>query len=108
MGATAMTDVSDGLIADLRHIASASGVGIDLATAGLAADRDAVAAAAAQLGADPWSWVFGGGEDHALVACFPGALPAGWRAIGTVIGGEPRVRVDGADWTGRAGWESFN
>ena len=107
-GATAMTDVSDGLIADLRHLATASGVGIDVTTKGLAADRDAVAAAAAQLGVDPWSWVLGGGEDHALVACFPGGLPAGWRPIGTVVAGEPRVRVDGHNWTGYAGWESFN
>ena len=107
-GATAMTDVSDGLIADLRHIAASSGVGIDLTTPGLAADRDAVAAAAAQLGVDPWSWVLGGGEDHALVACFPGAPPPGWRVIGSVSSGDPRVRVDGHDWTGYAGWESFN
>ena len=34
-GATAMTDVSDGLVADLGHIATASGVGIDLSTAAL-------------------------------------------------------------------------
>src|SRR6476646_9451189 len=32
-GATAMTDVSDGLMADLGHIATASNVGIDLSTA---------------------------------------------------------------------------
>ncbi len=107
-GADAMTDVSDGLIADLRHIATASGVGIDLMTPGLAADRAGVAAAAEQLGVDPLSWVLGGGEDHALVACFPGELPTGWRAIGKVVAGEPRVRVDGRDWTGYAGWESFN
>src|SRR5258705_796847 len=66
-GATAMTDVSDGLIADLRHIATASGVGIDLSTAALSADRDAVAGAAAVVGGEVWEWVLGGGEDHAPV-----------------------------------------
>ena len=106
-GAQAMIDVSDGLIADLRHVAEASGVGIDLSTAALGADRDAVAAAAATVGADPWPWVLGGGEDHALVACFAGAAPPGWRVIGRVLDGPARVLVDGAEWSGYAGWESF-
>ena len=74
-GRAAMTDVSDGLLADLGHIADASGVGIDLSTAALAADRDALSPAAAVVGADAWSWVLGGGEDHALVACFAGNAP---------------------------------
>ena len=107
-GATAMTDVSDGLIADLRHVAVASGVGIDLTTEGLAADHDVLDGAAALLGADPWEWMLGGGEDHALAACFPGAPPAGWRTVGTVVAGAPRVGVDGRDWTGYAGWQSFD
>ena len=106
-GATAMTDVSDGLIADLAHIAQASGVGIDVSTAALAADRDAVAGAAAAVAADPWSWVLGGGEDHALVATFPGRPPTGWRPIGRVLNGPPRVLVDGAEWEGNPGWQSF-
>src|SRR5712675_1273585 len=99
-GATAMTDVSDGLIADLGHIATASGVGIDLSRSALSTDRDAVADAAAAAGADAWEWVLGGGEDHALVAAFPAALPAGWRAIGRVLDGPARVLVDGAKWDG--------
>ena len=107
-GATAMTDVSDGLIADLRHIAEASGVGIDLSTAGLADDHDAVAGAAVALGVDPWDWVLGGGEDHALVACFPGAVPPGWRVIGVVTDGPVGAHVYGAEWSGCAGWDSFN
>ena len=107
-GAIAMTDVSDGLVADLGHIATASGVTIDLEIAALGADRDALAPAAERLGVDPLVWVLGGGEEHALVACFPAAVPAGWRAIGSVREGPARVRVDGRDWTGYAGWESFN
>ncbi len=107
-GARAMTDVSDGLVADLRHIADASSVGIDLSTAALAADRDAVLQPAEVLGADAWSWVLGGGEDHALVAVFDGRVPDGWRVIGAVVDGPARVLVDGAEWAGPAGWQSFD
>ena len=106
-GAQAMIDVSDGLVADLRHVAEASGITIDLSTAALAADRDALSAAAGAVSTDPWSWVLGGGEDHALVACFAGAAPAGWRVIGRVLDGPARVRVDGQEWRGYAGWQSF-
>jgi len=106
-GAQAMIDVSDGLIADLRHVAEASGVGIDLSTAALAADHGALTAAAAAVGADPWAWVLGGGEDHALVACFADSAPAGWRVIGRVLDGPARVLVDGETWDGYAGWQSF-
>ncbi|OMC54638.1 thiamine-phosphate kinase [Mycobacterium sp. IS-836] len=106
-GAEAMIDVSDGLVADLRHVATASGVGIDLSTAALAVDRDALAAAAAAVGADPWSWVLAGGEDHALAACFAGPAPAGWRVVGRVLDGPARVLVDGAEWSGYAGWQSY-
>ena len=106
-GAQAMIDVSDGLVADLRHVAEASGVTIDLSTAALAADHDALTAAAAAVSADPWPWVLGGGEDHTLVACFAGPAPAGWRVIGRVLDGPARVLVDGAEWEGYAGWQSF-
>ena len=106
-GATAMTDVSDGLVADLGHIAHASGVGINVSTAALSADRDALSVVAATVGVDPWAWVLGGGEDHALVATFHGAPPKGWRAIGTVIDAPPRVLVDGEEWSGNPGWQSY-
>lgn len=106
--AQAMTDVSDGLIADLGHLAAASRVTIDVSTAALASDHRALAEAGAAVGADPWSWVLGGGEDHALVAVFPGAVPAGWRAIGRASDGPARVLVDGMPWGGAAGWQSYD
>jgi thiamine-monophosphate kinase len=107
-GAEAMTDVSDGLIADLRHITEASGVTIEVFTAALSADHQALTSAGAAVGADAWSWVLGGGEDHALVACFAGAVPAGWRVIGQVRDGPARVLIDGEERAGYSGWQSFD
>lgn len=107
-GATAMTDVSDGLLADLGHIATASGVVIDLCAEAFDADRAAVADAAAACGTDPLAWVLGGGEDHALAATFPGSPPDGWRVIGRVLDGPAQVLVGGDVWAGNPGWQSFD
>jgi thiamine-monophosphate kinase len=106
-GAQAMIDVSDGLVGDLRHLADASGVTVDVRTDALSADREVLLGAAEAVGVDPWNWVLGGGEDHALVAAFPGAVPKGWRVIGRVLDGPPAVFVDGVPWGGHAGWQSF-
>jgi thiamine-monophosphate kinase len=106
-GATAMTDVSDGLVADLGHIVHASHVSIDLSRDALGPHRDALQSAASAVQADPWVWVLTGGEDHALVATFPGAPPSGWDVIGTVRAGEPGVLLDGEKWHGDTGWQSF-
>jgi thiamine-monophosphate kinase len=106
-GATSMTDVSDGLVADLGHIARASGVGIDLSSDSLGAGLDPLTSAGAALAVNPWNWILGGGEDHALVATFPGPPPDGWRVIGRVLDGPAKVLVDGQSWRGQAGWQSF-
>ncbi|MFU8871134.1 thiamine-phosphate kinase [Micromonospora sp. SL4-19] len=106
-GATAMIDVSDGLLADLGHVARASGVGIDLTRDAFEVPRQMRDAAQA-LGVDPYSWILAGGEDHALAATFPAtaALPEGWRPVGRVAEGDG-VTVDGAAYEGPAGWDHF-
>jgi len=109
-GATAMTDVSDGLLADVGHIAEASAVAIDVRRNALTPHQRLVDVGSA-LGADPWTWVLTGGEDHAFVASFPSAqaLPEGWVQIGRVQAGSG-VRVDGAEWaidSGPVGWQAF-
>jgi thiamine-monophosphate kinase len=106
-GAQAMIDVSDGLVADLRHVAKASGVVIDLSAQALDADRRILLSAAEVTGIEATKWLLGGGEDHALVAAFPGPIPAGWRVIGHVLDGPAGVLLDGVEWNGYPGWQSF-
>ncbi len=98
LGATAMTDVSDGLVADLTAIAEASGVRIDLRAASLDIPAKLREVGAA-LNVDPLIWTLTGGDDYALAATFPAGteLPDEWLVIGTVTEGEG-VRVDGRRW----------
>jgi len=95
-GATAMLDVSDGLVLDARRIARASGVRIDFRAADL--DTDVVAL----------ERVLHGGEDHALLATFPSGvrLPGGFRAIGSVVDGDG-VTLDGEVLDKRGGWDPY-
>ena len=111
-GATSMIDVSDGLVADLGHIAKASGVSINIRTAALEINPRLVEVASA-LGKDPLLWVLSGGDDHPLVATFPNGstLPPGWLPIGTVgVPGDlgPTVTVDGAQRDEPGGWDHFS
>jgi thiamine-monophosphate kinase len=92
-GATAMIDVSDGLAADLGHIADASGVGFAL-------DEVPVAPGASLEQA------LTGGEDYELVFTAPVArLPLGFR-IG-VCTADPAERTLGGEAlpVGPGGWE---
>jgi thiamine-monophosphate kinase len=110
-GATSMIDISDGLLADLGHVAQASKVLIDLR-------RDAfelpepLQAVAAATGSDPYTFVLTGGDDHALAATFPSpdAVPAGWLVVGAAGFADddhPGVMVDGAVWESSAGFDHF-
>jgi thiamine-monophosphate kinase len=107
LGATSMIDISDGLLADLNHVADASGVLIDVETARLPVDP-ALPAAAKALGADWLRWLLTGGEDHALAATFPPGteLPGHWTVIGTVRAGRG-VTVDSRLPEGSGGWDHF-
>ncbi|MCL1922496.1 MAG: thiamine-phosphate kinase [Propionibacteriaceae bacterium] len=109
-GAHALMDISDGLVADLTHIAWGSQVvvGLDSSTIDLPEPLKAVAHA---TGRDPLDFVMAGGEDHALVGCFPpDSLPQSWKAIGEIEDPQdrdPGVVVDGEPWLGETGWSHF-
>jgi thiamine-monophosphate kinase len=95
-GATAMMDVSDGLLIDARRMARASGVGVDL-------DGSVI----------PDHHALTGGEDHGLLACFPAdvSLPDGFRALGRVVDGSAQlgvVTVNGeVPGDGPGGWDPY-
>jgi thiamine-monophosphate kinase len=106
-GATSMIDVSDGLLADLGHIADASGVSIDVRGAALEVPVRLTEVASA-LGKNAQTWILTGGDDHALAATFPhgATLLPGWVAVGTVGQGSG-VTVDGAEYQDEPGWDHF-
>lgn len=100
-GASAMLDISDGLLRDAGRLARASEVVLDL-EGDLVPVHDAARRTAVALGADARVWALTGGEDHHLVATFPdrGRVPAGWTVIGVVR--EAVMGVGGGSVSGAA------
>lgn len=110
LGATAMIDVSDGLLQDVGHLASASEVSVDLRAQQFEV-AEPLQAVGAALGVDPLRFVLTGGDDYSLVATFPprAELPAQWRQIGVVLaaGDAGSVTVDGAAYGDASGHQHF-
>lgn len=87
-GATAMLDVSDGLLLDADRVGRASKVWVDLDAVQLEGYQAILELAAQSLLQPDLSvdWTLRGGEDHALLATFPQhqPLPRGFKRIGEV------------------------
>ncbi|MET3948583.1 thiamine-monophosphate kinase [Arthrobacter sp. UYCu512] len=111
-GATAMLDISDGLVRDGNRLAAASHVMLNLDASVLKVLAGPLRPAADLLRTDPLDWVLGGGEDHGLLATFPPGvqLPHGFTALGSVEALAPTDST-GVTIAGRpadtVGWDHF-
>ncbi len=110
-GATAMCDLSDGLLIDITRVSEASGIGMRINLDNL--DLSSLSQVGIALEVDPISWVLTSGEEHLFIATLPpsAALPEGAFRIGEVIAGtgvevvgdfsDPRTNI-------RNSWQHFD
>lgn len=103
--ASAAIDVSDGLMQDLGHIASASGCAIEI-------HADQLPLSPALLShpdrEQQLAWALGGGDDYELCTTLPAGRqpPDGFSRIGTVVAGQG-VRCEGASIPRQPGYTHF-
>lgn len=99
-GATAMLDISDGLVEDAARLSIASDVTLDFTRNALGGPVEELSDVGQRLGVDPLEWVLYGGEDHGLLVTFPPyvLVTAPFFAVGTVgeskFGPSDRVTLD--------------
>ena len=108
--ASAMSDISDGLVSDARNIARASKVDLNFDTNALEASPDFkdLAELATELGVDVYDWILSGGEDHFFIATVPEKYAdknLGLQ-VGKVVAGSGLIMIDG-EQTQRAGYQHF-
>lgn len=119
--ATAMMDLSDGLVSDLGKLSATSGAGAVIFERGVPVSA-AARAAAERLGTDPLAWALAGGEDYELLfTVAPERVEEARRAVHvagksrSVVVGRikegPGVVIEGQDgiWrdAGSGGWDHF-
>jgi thiamine-monophosphate kinase len=95
--ATSMSDVSDAILIQGEQMAKASGVKFEIDGALISATPEflELSTLAAEVGADVWSWILQGGEDHALLAT--GVDLAGIPIGAVVEGSGISATIDGAE-----------
>lgn len=113
-GATAMIDVSDGLVADLKHLLTASGVGCRVELENLPVDPaiDALAHAVTDASIEPLDLALSGGEDLELLFTIRPErldaierLPTPARRIGWISEGAAFVGDQSLEDLEDAGWD---
>ena len=96
--ATSMCDISDSIIEQASQIAAASQVQLHFEEKLIANTEEfsSLQSLAAELKVEIWQWIFGGGEDHVLLATgvnLPG-LRIGQVANGSGLSGIPAIEID--------------